>query len=108
MMMKEKLTSITYRARRFAPAKNLLNKEKEYEYSIAVASERVFNIDGLVMTKQRKNIDPEHRAFLVVSQDFLKRRANKESFKLCPQCPQPPSLSASYKISCAQHNKAKN
>ena len=53
----------------------------------SVASERVFNIDGLVMTKLRKNMDPERGESMVVSQDFLKRRVNKEEFRLCPKCP---------------------
>ena len=71
----------------------------------SVASERIFNIDGLIMTKQRKNIDPERGEKLVITQDFLKRRANKEEFKLCTKCPQPPNLSACYKVSCTLHNK---
>ena len=53
----------------------------------SVASERVFNIDGLVMTKLRKNMDPERGESMVVSQDFLKRRVNKEEFCFAPSAP---------------------
>ena len=68
-------------------------------------SERVFNIDGLVMTKQRKNMNVDRHGKLVILQDYLKKRVNHEEFRLCPQCPQPPSFDAAYKVSCSRHNK---
>ena len=71
----------------------------------SVASERVFTIDGLIMTKQRKCIDPERRESLLISQDYMRNRMNKETFNLCTKCPQPPNPGSCYKITCALHNK---
>lgn len=70
----------------------------------SVASERVFSIDNLVMKKQRKNMNPERHANLVFSQDFLKKRVNNETFRLCKKCGQPPNEGASYKLTCQKHN----
>ena len=82
-----------------------INKERKKKLDGSVASERVFNIDGLIMTKQRKCIDAQRGEELVIAQDYLKKRVNKESYRLCTKCPQPPNLSASYKVTCALHNK---
>ena len=70
----------------------------------SVASERVFNIDGLVMSDRRKSMDPERHEDCVIVQDYLKRRVNPEAFKLCSSCPQHPSVSATYKSFCQKHN----
>ena len=70
----------------------------------SVASERVFNIDGLVMSDRRKSMDPERHEDCVIVQDYLKRRENPEAFKLCSSCPQHPSVSATYKSFCQKHN----
>ena len=69
------------------------------------ASERVYNIDGLVMMKQRKNMTTDMHGKLVILQDYLKKRINTEEFRLCPKCPQPPSLQSCYKVCCMKHNK---
>ena len=71
----------------------------------STSSESVVNVDGLVMTKQRKNMNVERHGKLVILQDYLKKRVNHEEFRLCPQCPQPPSFDAAYKVSCSRHNK---
>ena len=76
-------------------------------HATSTSSELVFNINGMVMTKQRKNMDMEGHRKMFIPQDYLKKRVNNEEFRLCPLCPQPPSPSATYKISCSKHIKDK-
>lgn len=54
---------------------------------------------------RRKMMDPEFGSDLIISRDFIMKRQNEDSFRLCEKCPQPPSTSASYIISCPEHNK---
>ena len=73
----------------------------------STSAERVFNMDGLVLTPCRKSLDPERTGDLIICRDYWLSRAEgvDERFKLCSQCPKPPSPEACYKISCAKHNK---
>ena len=70
----------------------------------STASERVFNVDKRVFDEKRRSLDPERGTGLVFLQEYLNKRFNKDSFKLCNQCPQPPNNGVKYKISCAKHN----
>jgi hypothetical protein len=40
-----------------------------------------------------------------VSRDHWMSHAPMTSFRLCLQCPMPPSASACYRVQCAKHNK---
>ena len=70
----------------------------------STASERVFNVDKRVFDEKRRSLDPERGTGLVFLQEYLNKRFNKDSFKLCSECPQPPHTGVKYKISCAKHN----
>ena len=63
-------------------------------------SERVFNMEGLVVTKFRKSLDPDRAANLVISQDFLRKRQDKEMFRLCRKC----TTQQCYVACCKIHN----
>jgi len=68
------------------------------------ASERVFNVDGLVISLRRKSLDKERANNMILYHDYLVKRSKKERFQLCKKCPQPPDVGARYKISCNKHN----
>ena len=74
----------------------------------SVASEQIYNKDKLVYDDKRKCIKVERGAGLVIAQDYLKSRINREEYRLCPDCPQPQNSEggAKYKISCEKHSKA--
>lgn len=54
---------------------------------------------------KRKQVTVERGEGLIVAQDYLKQRINKEEFRICEKCPQPQSAgeSARYKVSCKKH-----
>ena len=68
-------------------------------------SERVYNIEGLVVTSSRKRLDPDRSGHLCACRDYLLQRQVKEAFRLCKQCPQPPHSSCCYTITCKKHNQ---
>ena len=74
----------------------------------SLASERIYNKDKLVYDDRRKSIQVERGAGLIVAQDYLRQRINKEEYRLCPDCPQPQNSGggAKYKITCEKHSKA--
>ena len=85
-------------------------------------SERVYNIEGLVVTPSRlivivmlltltsgkiifrKSLDPSRSGHLCACRDYLMQRQQKEAFRLCKHCQQPPGIGCSYVISCRKHN----
>ena len=73
--------------------------------AISTPSECVFNVDSLVMTKQRKNMIVDMHGRLVIMQDYLKERVNVEELRLCLKGLQPPSKAATYKVSCMKHDR---
>ena len=74
----------------------------------STSAERVFNMDGLVLSPSRKSLNPERTGDMIICKDYWLSRAEgvDDGFKLCSKCPKPPSPEACYKISCAKHNKA--
>ena len=68
----------------------------------STASERVFSVDKRVFDEKRRSLDPERGKGLVFLQEYLNKRFNKDSFRLCSECPQPPHTGVKYKISCAK------
>ena len=72
----------------------------------STSAERVFNMDGLVLSPSRKRLDPDRTGDIVICRDYwMSREGMDERFSLCSKCPQPPSPEACYKISCSKHNK---
>jgi len=67
------------------------------------SAERVFNVDGCIITNTRKSLDPERTTRMILCHDYWKSRDSDELFKLCQECPMPPSGDASYQISCSKH-----
>ena len=64
----------------------------------SVASERVFSMDTLVLSSHRQSMLADRSANMVILQDYMRKRQNKEAFKLCEVCPQPPHQGAYYKL----------
>ena len=90
----------------------------------SVASESVFNDDKEVNFFNINLVAPETCLFqvyddrrkriltgrgegLVIAQNFIKKRANEEEFRLCKQCPAPQNSDGEckYKIMCPKHQK---
>ena len=67
-------------------------------------SERIYNIESLVVTSDRKKLLPGRVAGLCEARDYLLQRQQTSAFRLCKKCPQPPSPGASYIICCKKHN----
>ena len=72
----------------------------------SVCSERTYNLDKLIYQDRRKSLDKERGSGLVVAQDYLQRRKNKEEYRLCSDCPPTQSKvgQTKYRISCPVHN----
>ena len=68
-------------------------------------AERVFNIDGLILTNQRKSLNPETTQRLIVCHDYWISKEPAEMFQLCPKCPQPPNINACYQTCCDKHKQ---
>ena len=74
----------------------------------STSAERVFNMDGLVLSPSRKKLDPDRTGDMVICRDYwMSREGMDERFSLCSKCAQPPSPEACYKISCFKHNNVK-
>ena len=60
-----------------------------------------------VYDDRRKAILPGRGEGLVISQNFIKKRANEEEFRLCKKCPAPQNGDggSKYKIMCPKHHK---
>ena len=54
------------------------------------------------------NLQPDRTGNMIVCRDYWMSRTATQSYKLCSVCPPPPSVKASYVISCSEHNSAKN
>ena len=67
-------------------------------------SERIYNIESLVVTSDRKRLIPSRVAGLCEARDYLLQRQQTSAFRLCKKCPQPPSSGAAYIICCKKHN----
>ena len=61
----------------------------------SASAERVFNMDGLVLTPSRRSLDPERTGDMILCRDYwLSREGANQSFELCHQCPLPPNDAA--------------
>ena len=73
----------------------------------SVSSERLFNKDKQLFGFTRKSLTEEHGEGFIFLHDYLNKRLVAEEFKLCSECPQPPSKDITYRITCSKHNKGK-
>jgi len=75
----------------------------------SASAERVFNMDGLILSPCRRSLDPERTGDMILCRDYwLSREGAEEGFQLCPECPNVPNQGACYKISCPKHNRPAN
>ena len=70
----------------------------------SLASERCFNKDRMLFGTTRKSITEEHANGMIFLHDYIRKRCDEEAFRLCEQCPSPPSDGTNYKITCPKHN----
>ena len=51
------------------------------------------------------NLLQDRTSNMIVCKDFWMSRTPTQAYKLCTVCPMPPSVNASYVVSCTEHNK---
>ena len=71
------------------------------------SSERVFNMEGQVVTSTRKRLDPERAEMLVKTRDYILQRFDQDAYTLCDKCPMPPNNDSSYVFECVKHQSGK-
>lgn len=67
-------------------------------------SERIYNMESLLVSSDRKSLLPSRVAGLCETRDYLLQRQQTQAYRLCKKCPQPPSTEASYILCCKKHN----
>lgn len=67
-------------------------------------SERIYNMESLLVSSDRKRLLPSRVSGLCETRDYLMQRQQTKAFRLCKKCPQPPSSEASYILCCRKHN----
>ena len=86
----------------------------------STSSERAFSMDGLILDPKRyfipccfvplicilfrMRLTADRTGNMTVCRDYWMSRTATDSYRICDKCPNPPSTSACYKISCSKHN----
>ena len=84
------------------------------------SSERAFSMNGLILDPKRyfipccfvplicilfrMRLTADRTGNMTVCRDYWMSRTATDSYRICDKCPNPPSTSACYKISCSKHN----
>ena len=64
-----------------------------------------FNKDKLMYGTTRQTLTEEHGEGFIFLHDYLNKRMTPGKFKICTKCPNTPSPTASYRLTCPKHNK---
>ena len=74
----------------------------------SVSCERLFNKDKLVFGETQKRLKNDRAEALVFLESHLRNRMNPEKFRLCHDCPKPPTMAVITDLPARTRNTFKN